>query len=172
MRQRVKLAQALVHNPELIILDEPLNGIDPVGRQELAQLFRELAEQGKSLLISSHQLEELERLTDRVLVLARGELISQGTLMKIRDQLRDYPLFIRIDSDRPRELATALLQLDDVLGVELNGAGAVIVRAKNPQRFFANLGQKVLDEAFDIQHLETLDSSAQAILDYLMKDGR
>jgi ABC-2 type transport system ATP-binding protein len=182
MRQRIKLAQALVHDPDLLILDEPLNGVDPLGRMELDALFRELAAQGKSLLISSHQLEELERLTDRVIVVARGKVIVQGTLTAIRDLLDDQPLAVRIDSDRPRELAASLLRLPEVLGVELMPAtlspgeagarGGVIVRARNPQGFFRTFNGMVLDESLDITHLETLDSSAQAILDYLLKGGR
>ncbi len=183
MRQRIKLAQALVHDPDLLILDEPLNGIDPVGRLEMGRLFRDLAERGKSLLISSHQLEELERLTDRVAVMARGRLIAHGTLTGIRDLFDEHPLAIRVDSDRPRELAAALLGLPAVLGVELGGfagwngqlAGAgsptIVVRARNPQQFFPAFTDLVLDEGFDIHHLETLDRSAQAILDYLMKVG-
>jgi ABC-2 type transport system ATP-binding protein len=172
MRQRIKLAQALVHDPDLLILDEPLNGVDPLGRLELDRLFRELAEQGKSLLISSHQLEELERLTERVLVVARGRVIVQGTLTEIRDLLDHQPLAVRIDSDRPRELAASLLRLPEVLGVELTGDVGVVARARNPQRFFRALSGIVLDEAFDVTRLETLDSSAQAILDYLLKGER
>src|SRR5439155_7642899 len=87
MRQRVKLAQALVHNPDLLILDEPLSGIDPVGRQELLELFRALAAQGKCLLISSHELEELEKLTEHVAIMARGRIAAVGTLTQIRDLL-------------------------------------------------------------------------------------
>jgi ABC-2 type transport system ATP-binding protein len=168
MRQRIKLAQALVHDPDLLILDEPLNGVDPTGRQELCQLFAALAAQGKSLLISSHQLEELEKLTDRVIVLARGVLVAQGTVMEIRDLLEDQPLTVRIDSDRPRELAAALLRLPDVLGVELGGGATVVARAHNPQRFFRTLGSMILDDTFEVKHLETLDCSTQAILDYLL----
>jgi ABC-2 type transport system ATP-binding protein len=171
MRQRIKLAQALVHDPQLLILDEPLNGIDPLGRLEMGRLFRDLAARGKSLLISSHQLEELERLTDRIAVMARGRLIAHGTLTEIRDLLDEYPLAIRVDSDRPRELAAALLRLPAVLGVELGGGASVVLRARNPQQFFPAFADLVLDENFDVQHLQTLDRSAQAILDYLMKVG-
>jgi ABC-2 type transport system ATP-binding protein len=172
MRQRVKLAQALVHDPDLLILDEPLNGIDPLGRLELNELFRRLAQSGKSILISSHQLEELERLTDRIMVMARGRLLAQGTVTEIRDLFEDQPLAVRIDCERPRELAAALLQLPEVLGVELSGPATVIARARHPQRFYRAISDLVLDDGFDIQHLETLDCSTQAILDYLLKGSR
>jgi ABC-2 type transport system ATP-binding protein len=172
MRQRIKLAQSLIHDPPLLILDEPLNGIDPMGRLDLDRLFRDLACQGKSLLISSHLLEELERLTDRVVVMARGRLVVQGTLTEIRDWLDDYPLAVRIDTDRPRELAGALLHLPDVLGVELGGGATVVARARNPKSFFQAFAQLVLQSEFAVLHLETLDGSAQAILEYVVKGGR
>jgi ABC-2 type transport system ATP-binding protein len=172
MRQRIKLAQALVHDPSLLILDEPFNGVDPVGRGELAQLFTELASEGRCLLISSHQLEELERLTNRVIVVARGRLIAQGTLRDIRDFLDAYPLSVRIDCDRIRDLAALLLQLPDVSGIDFAGPGSVVARVRNPRRFFTKLGQMVLDNGFDVRHVQTLDSTAQAVLDYLLKEAR
>jgi ABC-2 type transport system ATP-binding protein len=168
MRQRVKLAQALIHDPELLVLDEPLSGIDPVGRVEFIALFRTLAEHGKCLLVSSHELDELEKLTDHVAVMARGRIAAVGTLAQIRDLLDDHPLSIRIDCDQQRELAGALLHLQDVVGVELGEDPTLVVQAKNPRRFFRDLGGLVLEEDFDIRHLETLDDSAQAILGYLL----
>ena len=105
MRQRIKLAQALLHDPELLILDEPLSGIDPIGRQELLELFQSLAAMGKCLLISSHELEALEKLTNHVAIMARGRVAAVGTLPQIRDLLDDYPLSVRIDVDRAREVA-------------------------------------------------------------------
>lgn len=172
MRQRIKLAQALIHDPQLIILDEPFNGVDPVGRFEMQRLFLQLAQQGKSLLISSHQLDELEKLTDRIVVIARGMLIAQGTVTAIRDLMDDQPLTVRIDIDQPRVLAAALLQLPEVLGVDLAGGATLTVRAKQPLQFFRNIAQLVLDEGHEIHHMETLDCSAQAIFDYVVSGGR
>jgi len=96
MRQRVKLAQALVHDPGLLVLDEPLAGIDPVGRREQIALYRQLADAGKCLLISSHELDELEKLTDHVAIMARGRIAAVGTIARIRDLLDDQPLTILI----------------------------------------------------------------------------
>src|SRR5579883_330978 len=123
MRQRIKLAQALLHDPELLVLDEPLSGIDPVGRWEFVRLFRDLATAGKCLLISSHELEELEKLTDHVAIMARGRIAAVGSVAQIRDLLDDHPLSVRIDSGQARELAGALLRMPDVVGVDL-GDGA------------------------------------------------
>jgi ABC-2 type transport system ATP-binding protein len=184
MRQRIKMAQALLDDPALLVLDEPLSGIDPVGRWELVALYRELAERGKCLLISSHELEELEKLTDHVAIMARGRIAAVGTVAEIRDRLDDHPLSVRLDvrrggsaagGDRQRELAAALLRLPDVVGVELledaapgDDVGRVLVRARNPQRFFADLAKLVLEEWFEVVHLETIDDSAGAVLSYLL----
>jgi ABC-2 type transport system ATP-binding protein len=168
MRQRIKLAQALVHDPELLILDEPLSGIDPIGRQDFIALFRRLAEQNKCLLVSSHELEELEKLTDHVAIMARGRIAAVGTVGKIRELLDDHPLSILIASDQPRELAGVLLRLGDVVGVDLQDGGKLVVQARNPRRFFGDFARLVLEENYQIDHLETLDDSTHAVLGYLL----
>jgi ABC-2 type transport system ATP-binding protein len=183
MRQRIKLAQALLHDPALLVLDEPMSGIDPVGRQEFIQLAQNLAERGKCLLISSHELEELEKLTDHVTIMARGRIAAVGTLGQIRDRLDHHPLSIRIEiahqSEEPgdlgRDFAAALLRQPDVVGVELaedvrpeEHTCRVLVRARNPQRFYKDLGRLVVEEGYDVTHLETLDDSTEAVLSYLL----
>ena len=172
MRQRVKLAQALLTDPELLVLDEPLSGIDPVGRQEMLAVFRALAGQGKCLLVSSHELEELEKLTNHVVVMARGRIAAVGTLGQIRDLMDDFPLSVRIDVDRPRDLARRLLELEDVLGADVSDDGAdgprLVVKAKHPQRFFRDFGRVVIDEMVEVRRLEPLDDSAHAVLGYLL----
>lgn len=177
MRQRVKLAQALLHDPGLLVLDEPLSGIDPIGRQELLDLFRALAEQGKCLLISSHELEELEKLTDHVAIMARGRIAAVGTLTQIRDLIEDQPLTVRIDAAEPRCVAGLLVGSADVVGIDFEPkllqregpeVGSLIVRARNPRRFFKDFGKMVVDENLEVYRLEALDDSAHAILGYLL----
>jgi ABC-2 type transport system ATP-binding protein len=126
-----------------------------------------LANQGKCLIVSSHELEALEKLTDHVAVMARGRLVAHGTLAKIRDLFEDLPLSVRIDCDRSRETAAKLIACDDVAGVDA-AANTVIVRAKNPRKVFRMLSRLVLDEDIDLRHLEPLDDSAHAILGYLL----
>ncbi len=167
MRQRVKLAQALVHDPELLILDEPLGGIDPVGRQEMLDLFRKLSAAGKCLLVSSHELEELEKLTNHVAVMARGRIAAVGTLQQIRDLMDDFPLSVRIEVDHPRELARHLLAMPDVVGVDVESDG-VVVRARHPQKFFRAFGTLVVETELEVRRLDPLDDSAHAILGYLL----
>lgn len=168
MRQRIKLAQALLTDPPLLVLDEPLSGIDPVGRQELLDLFRSLAAQGKALLISSHELEELEKLTNHVVIMARGRVAAVGTLQKIRDMLEDFPLSVRIEVDRAKDVAKLLLSIADVTGVDVDGECSLTVRAQSPKTFFQDFGILVVREQLDVHRLEPLDDSAHAILGYLL----
>jgi ABC-2 type transport system ATP-binding protein len=172
MRQRIKLAQALLHDPELLLLDEPLSGIDPVGRRDSIAVFQELARRGKCLLVSSHELEELEKLTDHVAIMARGRIAAVGEVTQIRDLLDKQPLSVRIVCDEQHRLACGLLELEDVVSVEMQEDNTLLVRCRNPRRFFPALAALVLEEKFDIQHLESLDDSMHAVLEYLLKARR
>ncbi len=204
MRQRIKLAQALLHDPPLLLLDEPLSGIDPVGRQELIALFLALGREGKCLLVSSHELEELEKLTDHVAIMARGRIAAVGSVSQIRERLEDEPLSIRIDvdkgdpgrraeptgnglfhveharaehpiGDRHRELAGRLVLWPQVVSVEVieedalqGSVGRLIVRARQPRAFFQRLAALVMEEWYEVRHLEALDESTAAVLGYLL----
>ncbi|MGL6076187.1 MAG: ABC transporter ATP-binding protein [Fimbriiglobus sp.] len=172
MRQRVKLAQALLNDPQLLILDEPLSGVDPIGRQELLELFRALALAGKALLISSHELEELEKLTDEVIIMARGRIADRGTVTEIRDRLENFPLTIRIQTDQPRLMARRLLADDftEVLGCELADPihETLLVRVQRPRQFFALFGRVASEERWNLQTFEPLDDSAHAVLGYIL----
>jgi ABC-2 type transport system ATP-binding protein len=171
MRQRIKLAQSLLHDPELLILDEPLAGIDPIGRQELLELFQSLAAQGKCLLISSHELESLEKLTNHVAIMARGRVAAVGTLPQIRDLLDDHPLSVRIEVERVRDVARLLLAVPEVLAVDVNtrrDEPGLVVKARHPKRFFEAFGRIVIEEQLEVRRVEPLDESAHAILGYLL----
>lgn len=175
MRQRIKLAQALLNDPVLLVLDEPMSGIDPIGRKDFVELFMSLAEAGKCLLISSHELEELEKLTDHVAIMARGRIAAVGPVMQIRDLLDNHPMAIRIDVANPRAIASQLLDFPDVVGIDLtepsvdsSDPGGVIVKAKNPRKFFRDFGRLVVTQTLNVQRLESLDDSTQAILGYLL----
>ena len=126
MRQRAKVAAALVTDPPVLVLDEPLNGADPVQRVHLTELFRRLGAEGRTVIVSSHVLSEVERLADRVLVLIHGRLAAAGNHRAIRDAMDDRPRHVLIRSDEPRRLGAALLDLDTVAGVSLTDAGLVV----------------------------------------------
>lgn len=169
MRQRIKLAQALVHDPQLLVLDEPLNGVDPVGRVEMIRLFREWAAQGKAILISSHILDELDTLADRILFICRGRLLASGTLAQVRAMLDDYPLKIRVTAPNARRLATQLLELELVRSVELRGASELLLEVQRAKEFFGPLAEIVSRHEIDVERLEVVDASTEAVFDYLMR---
>jgi ABC-2 type transport system ATP-binding protein len=182
MRQRTKLAQALLPDPPLLVLDEPLSGIDPVGRAELVALFRDLAGQGKCLLVSSHELDELEKLTSHVVIMARGRVVAADTVGRIRERLAHHPVTVRIDvridGERdPRALGSLLLKLPVVASVELAenapvGVGRLLVRVHSAAEFYPALNRIVLEGWFDVVHLGAVDGSAQAVLSYLLAGRR
>lgn len=169
MRQRIKLAQALLHDPGLLILDEPLSGIDPVGRREMLDLFASLAAGGKCLLISSHELEELEKLTNHVVIMGRGRVAAVGTLAEIRDLLDHLPSRVRIEVADPFGLAKLLLGIEGIVGVEVEPGGeSVIVRTKQVKPFADQFASLVLEHNLDVKQFEPLDDSLHAILGYLL----
>lgn len=168
MRQRIKLAQALVHDPELLIVDEPLNGVDPVGRRELMDLFRGFRDQGKAVLVSSHILDEMETLADRVVFMGRGRIVAIGTLAEIRSMLDEYPLHVRIRAPRVRDIAVELVQWPLVRSVDLRSDQELSAEVTRPDEFFRQFAGYVTKTAADIDALETTDQSAEAIFEYVM----
>jgi len=172
MRQRIKLAQALIHDPDLLIVDEPLNGVDPVGRRELMDLFRRFRDQGKAVLVSSHILDEMETLADRVVFMGRGRIVAIGTLPEIRGMLDEYPLHVRIRAPRVREVAQQLVQWPLVRGVTLRTDEELSIEVLRPDDFFRQFAGYVADSGMDVDALETTDVSAEAIFEYVMSSSR
>jgi ABC-2 type transport system ATP-binding protein len=168
MRQRIKLAQALVHDPQLLVVDEPLNGVDPVGRRELMELFRRLADRGKTVLVSSHILEEMDALAGQIVFMGRGRILAVGTLPEIRDMLSEQPRRVRIDSPRARELASLLIGWPEVLSVDVTDERTLALAIVHRERFFAALGREIVDRALPIDRVESTDLSAEATFDYVM----
>ncbi len=168
MRQRIKLAQALAHDPEILILDEPLTGLDPVARRRIVELVRELGEQGRTILISSHVLHEVEAMTPRIVLLHQGRVLARGTIDEIRALLDQYPHRIVVRSPDARELAQALLAAPGVVGVQL-ADGMVRIDANNPDEVYDLLPGLVLERNLSVHGLEMADASLDAIFEYLVK---
>ncbi|HET6883294.1 MAG TPA: hypothetical protein VFI31_24200, partial [Pirellulales bacterium] len=164
--QRIKLAQALVHEPPVLLLDEPLNGIDPGGRREINELLLRQAERGKTVLVSTHILVDVEQLADTIVMISRGRIIASGTLAEVRSLLEDQPLVVEIVSDRPRELAALLAAAGEVQSIEIAG-DTLTVRTGQPAAFFARVGRLVVDHGFAVERLQTLDTGADAVFGYL-----
>jgi ABC-2 type transport system ATP-binding protein len=169
MRQRTKLAQALVHDPTLLILDEPLSGLDPVGRRDMLQLIRSLGESGKNVLVSSHVLHEVEIVTSRILLMNRGHILAEGDVHEIRSLIDRHPHHIRIGCDRPRELAAKLLGWDDVVSVtvEPDGSG-LTVETTRPDAFYSRLPGALVEGRFDVRDVESQDDDLAAVFRYLV----
>jgi ABC-2 type transport system ATP-binding protein len=168
MRQRIKLAQAMVHDPEILLLDEPMSGIDPGGRREFHQLLRQWAQRGKTILVSTHMLAEVEDLASNILMLARGRVIASGSLTEIRDLLDDQPLTVGITAGQSRRLAGLLVESEHVCSVDVQGE-RLTVRTQNPRKFFGELGELVTREEVELRSLETLDAGADAVFAYLQR---
>lgn len=166
MRQRIKLAQALVHDPEILLLDEPMTGIDPGGRRDFTRLLVDQAERGKTILVSSHILIEVEQLTESIIMIARGRIVASGTLSEIRNLLEDQPFMVQIIAEPARRLAALLVETPEVESVEMRG-DALTVRTRQPARFFAAIGDLVLERGIVVRQMETLDAGADAVFNYL-----
>lgn len=171
MRQRIKIAQALVHDPEVLILDEPLNGLDPVGRREVSTLLRDLAERGKCVVVSSHILYEVEQMTKNILLINHGRLLAQGDVYHIRSLIDAHPHRIAITTDRARELAKKLLDLPYILSARLDqpDAARVEVETRSPERFYVEFPDLVLEHGFMVSSFESPDNNLEAVFRYLVK---
>ena len=168
MRQRVKLAQALVHNPQILILDEPLNGLDPRQRTRMAQLFTDLAAQGRCVLVSSHVLEEVQELSSRVVMLAEGKLAAEGDFHEIRQLLDDRPHRIRLKSDEPLRLASGLMGSGTVSAVQTAGEGAIVVDTWTVGPFRRRLVQLVRELGVHLWEVAPLDDDLESVFRYLV----
>lgn len=169
MRQRIRLAQAIAHEPRFLIVDEPMTGLDPLARREMSTLFEELAAEGVSILISSHILHEVEGLTRNVVLLHRGRLLAQGPVPEIRKLLSRHPRKIEIGARDARSLAAALLGLDHVLSVRLApDGGSLQLETRDLDRFWSELPAVAAAARAGIRTLDSSDASLEAVFDYLV----
>jgi ABC-2 type transport system ATP-binding protein len=169
MRQRIKLAQAIAHEPQVLILDEPLNGLDPMARAETLDLFRRLAAQGLHLLISSHILHEVDVLSDRVILITNGYVVAEGEVQDVREEVKERPMQIFVRCDRPEHLAAAIFQRDSATEVQVHDdRQGLLLRTRDPSRFFRLLNELVLDEGLRIEAVGPADADVQAVYMYLV----
>jgi ABC-2 type transport system ATP-binding protein len=169
MRQRVKLAQAIVHDPELLILDEPLSGMDPIGRRKTMRMIREWAKQGKSILVSSHILHEVEAITPNILLINNGRILAEGNVHQIRDLIDEHPHTVYIRASDPRGLAREFLSRADVISMRFE-PGAVVVETGKPDEFYGALTDLVAAGGHGVvEEVTSPDDNLQAVFKYLVK---
>jgi ABC-2 type transport system ATP-binding protein len=169
MRQRVKLAQAIAHDPELLILDEPLSGMDPIARRKTIRLIKEWGRAGRSVVVSSHILHEIESMTSNILLINQGRILAEGNVHQIRDLIDEHPHTVHIKADQTRALAREFLGYDDVLSLKFE-AGAVVVQTGRPDAFYARLTDLAASGAHGAIHEVTSpDDNLQAVFQYLVK---
>jgi len=169
MRQRVKLAQAIAHDPDLLILDEPLSGMDPIMRRRTIRQIREWGRAGKSVLVSSHILHEVEAMTSNILLINNGRIVAEGDVHQIRELIDEHPHTVFIRADSPQRLARTILEEEGVISLRFE-PGAVIVETSRPDAFYAKLTDMAASgEAGTIDEVTSPDDNLQAVFKYLVK---
>jgi ABC-2 type transport system ATP-binding protein len=169
MRQRVKLAQALVHDPELLILDEPLTGMDPIMRRRTIRQIKEWARAGKSIVVSSHILHEVEAMTSNILLINNGRILAEGNVHQIRDLIDEHPHTVFIRAQDPRTLARTILAEDGIISLRFE-PGALVIETARPDAFYARLTDLAASgDSGPIDEITSPDDNLQAVFRYLVK---
>ncbi len=169
MRQRIKLAQAIVHNPDLLILDEPLSGMDPIARRKTIRLVKDWARAGKSIIVSSHILHEIEAMTSNILLINNGRILAEGNVHQIRDLIDEHPHSVHVRADDPRALARRFVEDEDLISLRFED-GAVTVETGRPDLFYARLTRLAASGELGVVHEVTSpDDNLQAVFKYLVK---
>ena len=170
MRQRVRLAQSIAHQPSVLILDEPLNGLDPMVRAETIALFRKLAAEGMHLIISSHILHEVDMMSDRVVLLNNGYVVAEGAIHGVRDEMDvEHPMQILIRCDQPSLLAARMFRTDEVVEARLHeDRRGLFVKTRNPDRFYLLLNEVVAQGEVNVESVAPVDDDLSAVYEYLI----
>ncbi|MEM7583496.1 MAG: ABC transporter ATP-binding protein [Acidobacteriota bacterium] len=169
MRQRVRLAQAISHRPRVLILDEPLNGLDPMARAEVIDIFKDLADTGCHLIISSHILHEVDMIADRVVLLSSGYVVAEGEIGGVRTEMDDHPIQVLIRCTKASTVAARLFEQEHVVEASLHDdRQGLEVRTRDAKRFYASLNEIVLAEEIDIDTVTVADADVRAVYQYLI----
>jgi ABC-2 type transport system ATP-binding protein len=168
MRQRIKLAQAISHDPRVLVLDEPLNGLDPLVRSETIALFRSFAAEGRHVIISSHVLHEVDIISDQVILLSSGYVVAEGQIKDVRSEIEDHPMQILIRCDRPQALASRIFEQEYVVEVKVHADGrGLLVKTKNADQFYLMLNRIALNGIF-IETVAPMDDDVSSVYEYLI----
>jgi ABC-2 type transport system ATP-binding protein len=168
MRQRIKLAQAIAHNPRVLVLDEPLNGLDPLIRAETIALFRQLAVEGRHVIVSSHVLHEVDMISDQVILLSNGYVVAEGQIHNVRSEIRDHPMQVTIRCDRPGAVASKVFEHDHIVEVRLHADGrGLLVKTRDADRLYRLLNQVALS-GIKIEGIAQADDNVNSVYEYLI----
>lgn len=169
MRQRIRLAQSIAHQPVVLILDEPLNGLDPMVRAETMALFRNLAAEGLHLIISSHILHEIDMMSDRVVLLNNGYVVAEGNIHGVRDEMEEHPMQILIRCDQPAKLAAYVFSQDHVVEARLHeDRGGLFVKTRDADRFYLLMNRAVSEGQVNVESVAPVDDDLSAVYQYLI----
>jgi ABC-2 type transport system ATP-binding protein len=168
MRQRIKLAQSICHGPRVLVLDEPLNGLDPLARAETIALFRTLAADGMHVIISSHILHEVDAISDQVILLSNGYVIAEGKIHGVRSEMQEHPMQILIRCNKPSEVASQIFQKDYVVEAQIHRDGrGLLVRTRDADKFYLMLNQIAMN-GVGIESVAPADDDVNSLYEYLI----
>jgi len=168
MRQRIKLAQSICHGPSVLVLDEPLNGLDPLVRAETIALFKALAQDGMHVIISSHILHEVDAISDQVILLSSGYVVAEGEIRGVRDEIQDHPMQIMVRCNKPAELAARLFERQDVVEARVHGDGrGILLKTRDPEKFYLMLNRIALN-GIAIESVAPADDDVNSVYEYLI----
>src|SRR6185503_5829599 len=170
MRQRVRLAQSIAHQPSVLILDEPLNGLDPMVRAETIALFKQLADEGLHLIISSHILHEVDMMSDRVVLLNNGYVVAEGAIHGVRDEMDvDHPMQILIRCDKPSVLAARMFRSNHLVEARVHDdRHGLFIKTRDPDKFYLLLNEVVAQGEVEIESIAPVDDDLSAVYEYLI----
>jgi len=169
MRQRLKVASSIVHNPELLILDEPLRGVDPLWRVKIIKLIKEFEKEGKTVIVSSHILPEIEAMTNNITLIHQGKIFAHGDIQEIRSLIDTHPHQISIRCNTPRLAAEKLIRQNFVLNVNFNDKkNILVIKTNNRESFFDSMMKIVVENGIEVDEMTSPDDNLQAVFDYLI----
>jgi ABC-2 type transport system ATP-binding protein len=172
MRQRIRLAQAIAHHPTVLVLDEPLNGLDPMARAESIALFEALGKEGMHVVISSHVLHEVDKISDQVVLMSYGYVVAEGQIQGVRSEVTEHPMQILVRCDAPNLLASRLFAQDHVVEAKLNRDGqGVLVRTLDANQFYSLLNRIIAEEEINLQAVSPADDDVNSVYQYLIGSG-
>ncbi|MBI1790838.1 MAG: ABC transporter ATP-binding protein [Acidobacteria bacterium] len=170
MRQRIRLALALAHDPPVVVLDEPLNGLDPMARAETIALFREWGRQGRYVIVSSHILHEVDRISDQVIMLSYGYVVAEGQIQGVRSEVKEQPVQVLVRCDRPQMLASRLFQLNHLVEAKIHEESrSLLVRTRDADGLYLMLNKVVTEDGLDIESVAPADDDVHSVYQYLIR---